>query len=61
MFKFKNKDIIVKRYRKFANNKIDVQELKNFVAKSYVKTTMVFAEIYNEYYKPLKKGQKEND
>lgn len=56
MFKFKNRDIIVKRYKKFAENKIDVQELKSFVAKSYVKTTMIFDEIYNEYYKPLKKG-----
>ena len=59
MFKFKNRDIIVKRYRKFVENKIDVQELKKFVAKSYVKTTMIFDEIYNEYYKPLKKGFEE--
>lgn len=59
MFKLKNKDMKIKRYKKFAENKIDVQELKNFVAKSYVKTTMIFDEIYSEYYKPLKKGKEE--
>lgn len=52
MFKIKNKDARIKRYKKYSEKKVDVQELKMFVSKAYVETTMVYKEIYDTYYNP---------
>lgn len=52
MFKIKNKDARFKRYKKYSEKKVDVQELKMFVSKAYVETTMVYKEIYDAYYNP---------
>lgn len=52
MFKIKNKDARVKRYKKYSEKKVDVQELKMFVSKAYVETTMIYKKIYDTYYNP---------
>lgn len=58
LFKIKNKKINIKRYKKYTNKKVDVQELKQFVSHAYVETTMIFKDIYDEYYKPRKADKK---
>lgn len=52
MFKIKNKDARIKRYKKYSEKKVDVQELKMFVSKAFVETTMIYEKIYNSYYNP---------
>lgn len=52
MFKIKNKDARIKRYKKYSEKKVDVQELKMFVSKAFVETTMIYEAIYNAYYNP---------
>lgn len=61
ILKLKTKDTNIKKYRKYIEKKTDVQELKQFVAKAYTETTMIYKEIYDAYYNHKLRKEEEND